>query len=300
MDQPRIERLLRLMKMLSSNVNYTVEELANKFDVSIRTMYRYIDTLKTSGFELTRYPGNVYKIGKMPKSAPDFEKLLYFSEEEAYILNKLIDRLDQSNTLKANLKSKLAAVYDHVDIADFVDRKFTAAFVDELGKAVRTKKKVILHNYESGNSHSIRDRLIEPFGFTRDFVDVWGYDLEDGHNKIFKISRIDDVEILDESWTAEKSHRKQGIDIFRMVGKNPVHIKWRISVLAKNLLIEEYPLAEKYLTCKGRDWLLETDVYNMLGACRFYLGLASEIKIVESEEFRAFVQNYIDANLRRI
>ena len=78
MDQPRIERLLRLMKMLSSNVNYTVEELANKFDVSIRTMYRYIDTLKTSGFELTRYPGNVYKIGKMTKSAPDFEKLLYF------------------------------------------------------------------------------------------------------------------------------------------------------------------------------------------------------------------------------
>ena len=67
MDQPRIERLLRLMKMLSSNVNYTVEELANKFDVSIRTMYRYIDTLKTSGFELTRYPGNVYKIGKMSK-----------------------------------------------------------------------------------------------------------------------------------------------------------------------------------------------------------------------------------------
>ena len=33
MDQPRVERLLRLMKMLSSNVNYTVEELANKFDV---------------------------------------------------------------------------------------------------------------------------------------------------------------------------------------------------------------------------------------------------------------------------
>ena len=85
-----------------------------------------------------------------------------------------------------------------------------------------------------------------------------------------------------------------------MVGKNPVHIKWRISVLAKNLLIEEYPLAEKYLTCKGRDWLLETDIYNMLGACRFFLGLASEIKIVDSEEFRTFVQKYIDTNLRKI
>lgn len=300
MDQPRIERLLRLMKMLSSNVNYTVEELAAKFNVSIRTAYRYLDTLKASGFELTKYPGNVYKLGKMPKAAPDFDKLIYFSEEEAYLLNKLIDRLDQSNTLKANLKSKLAAVYDHVDIAEFVDRKFTAASVDELGKAARAKKKVILHNYESGHSHTIRDRLIEPFGFTRDFIDVWGYDLEDGHNKIFKIARIEEVEILDEDWTSEKSHRKQGIDIFRMVGKNPVHIKWRISVLAKNLLLEEYPLSEKYLTCKGRDWILETDIYNMTGACRFYLGLSSEIKILESEEFRTFVKNYIDSNLTKI
>lgn len=45
---------------------------------------------------------------------------------------------------------------------------------------------------------------------------------------------------------------------------------------------------------------METDVYNMLGACRFYLGLASEIKIVDSEEFRAFVRDYIDKNLLKI
>ena len=30
MDQPKIERMLRLMKMMSGNTNYTIEELASK------------------------------------------------------------------------------------------------------------------------------------------------------------------------------------------------------------------------------------------------------------------------------
>ena len=30
MDQPRIQRMLRLMKLMSGNVNYTVDELAEK------------------------------------------------------------------------------------------------------------------------------------------------------------------------------------------------------------------------------------------------------------------------------
>ena len=43
MDQPKIERMLRLMKYMSGNVNYTIDELAEKLDMSYRTIYRYID-----------------------------------------------------------------------------------------------------------------------------------------------------------------------------------------------------------------------------------------------------------------
>lgn len=37
---------------------------------------------------------------------------------------------------------------------------------------------VILHNYESANSNVVRDRFVEPFGFTNDFIEVWSYDTE--------------------------------------------------------------------------------------------------------------------------
>ena len=49
MDQPNIERMLRLMKMMSDNTNYTIEELASKLEMSYRSVYRYIDTFKASG-----------------------------------------------------------------------------------------------------------------------------------------------------------------------------------------------------------------------------------------------------------
>lgn len=85
--------------------------------------------------------------------------------------------------------------------------------MQSLTAAARGKKKVILKDYESGNSHTIRDRHIEPYGFTTDYIDVCAYDLDDGHNKIFKINRIGSVEIQEESWTEEASHRKQGMDV---------------------------------------------------------------------------------------
>lgn len=48
MEQPKIERVLRLMKMMTGNTNYTVEDMAESLGVSYRTIYRYIETFKDS------------------------------------------------------------------------------------------------------------------------------------------------------------------------------------------------------------------------------------------------------------
>ena len=61
MDQPKIERMLRLMKMMSGNTNYTIDELAEKLGMSYRSAYRYIDTFKASGFVIEKLQKNVYK-----------------------------------------------------------------------------------------------------------------------------------------------------------------------------------------------------------------------------------------------
>ena len=50
MEQPRVERVFRLMRLMTGNVYFTVEELAEKLDTSYRSIYRYIDTFKELGF----------------------------------------------------------------------------------------------------------------------------------------------------------------------------------------------------------------------------------------------------------
>lgn len=67
MDQPKIERLLSLMKMQAGNKNYTIDELAERLGISYRSIYRYIDTFKDSGFVVEKLHSNVYRLGKMPK-----------------------------------------------------------------------------------------------------------------------------------------------------------------------------------------------------------------------------------------
>ena len=297
MDQPKIERLLRLMKMMSGSVNYSIDELSDKLEMSPRTIYRYIDTFKNAGFVVTKMYGNIYRLGKMPRNAPDLDRLIYFSEEEAVLVNSLIDSLSPSNSLKANLRDKLSVIYNSTSIADYVSDKSNAANIESLGEAMRDHRKAILRNYESGNSRTIRDRLVEPFGFTSDYVELWAFDLEDGRNKVFKVSRIEEVSLLEEEWTCGDKHQIQGRDVFHMSGDVPQRIRLQLSVRAKNLLFEEFPLARKDCHREGTSWILDTQVYGFAGACRFYVGLAEEIKILESDLFKDYVASYVKDNL---
>lgn len=293
MDQPKLERMLRLMKYLSGNVDYTIEELGRKLDMSPRTVYRYIDTFKSAGFAVTKMYGDVYKLGKMPRGSLELDKLIYFSEEEAFLVNSLIDRLAPTNVLKANLKQKLSAIYKSTGIAEYASSRGSAALVEALGNAITGRKKARLTAYESGHSHSVRDRYVEPFAFSSDFIDVWAFDLEDSRNKTFRISRIGgEVVVEDEGWTCEALHHRQPMDIFRTTGDVPTHIVVALSSMAKSLLLEEYPLAEKFIRTENGRTLLETDVYRLQGAGRFVAGLMGETEVLEGDALKAYLADY--------
>lgn len=298
MDQPKIERMLRLMKMMSGNINYTVEELGEKLGISYRSIYRYIDTFKSSGFVVEKLQKNVYKLGKMPRSYVDMKNLIYFSEEEAYIIDSLINGLDESNTLKIGLKKKLSAVYNFTTMVNYVHRKEIAERIELLGLAIRGKKKVILSGYESANSKRISDRYIEPFAFTTNCIDIWGYDTEKHENRIFKISRIGHVKVQEELWDYEDMHKSSKTDCFRMSGYEQTPVKLELGLQAKNLLLEEYPLAERDLRQEGKKWVLETMVSDMAGVGRFVIGLAHDVRVVDSPALTEYIKDFVTKHLQ--
>ena len=297
MDQPKIERMLLLMMLMSSKSDHTVEEISQRLGITTRSVYRYIETLRKVGFVVDKRQSNLYKLVKIPGISIDLNKLIYFSEEEAYIINSLINSLDGTNSLKTGLQKKLSAIYSLTSIADIITDKDSAENVESLGNAIRSKKKVILKNYESANSGTISDRTVEPFGFTTNYIDVWAYDLEKHRNKVYKISRVDSVEILTESWEHESEHNRPSADCFRMSGNRSIPVKLELSLRAKNLLLEEYPLAAKDLREIDDSWILETDVHDLAGVGRFVIGLSAEIKCIDSPELEKYIQEYAQKHI---
>ena len=286
------------MKMLTVNVDYTVDDLAERLDLSRRTVYRYIDTFRDAGFVIKK-SGQHIRLDKESPYFKDISQLVHFTEEEAVILRRAIESIDDTNMLKHNLKRKLYSVYDSKTLADTVVKGRNAGNVHALIEAIVERRQAVLRNYHS--AHSIRDRRVEPFGFTTNYVDVWCYDLEDGKCKIFKTARIDVVEVQPEGWMHAEEHREGCIDIFRMIGQSRIPVKLELGMLARNLLLEEYPLSERYISEKapGR-WLLETDVANLHGVGRFIAGLLDDIRIIAPVELKSYLIGYLDRHRRKL
>ena len=297
MDQPKIERLLRLMMMLTAN-KYTIEQLSNKLDMSPRTIYRYIDTFRNAGFLIKKNSDGRFRLDRESKYFKDISELVHFTEEEAYILKNAIESIDENNILKQNLKSKLYSVYNYKMIADCVVKGSNAKNVNSLVDAIELRQQVILKDYTSANSKTTTDRLVEPIGFTTNYIQLWAYEISSGETKTFKVSRIGGVEILEKEWEYESQHKKGYIDIFRMHGFNKFNVKLKLGVKAASLLKEEFPLAEKHLVehtdnNDSRYYILDLDVCSYEGVGRFVLGLLDDIEVIGSEDFKIFLKQRI-------
>ena len=140
----------------------------------------------------------------------------------------------------------------------------------------------------------MRDRRVEPFAFTTNYVQVWCFDTESQSCKLFKLSRIHSVEVLDTEWQHKELHQKDFIDIFRMNGKERHRVRLHLGILSRNLLLEEYPLAEKYIiSLDNGGWLLDTEVASYAGVARFVVGLMDDIKIVDTPELEQYIADYV-------
>lgn len=293
MDQPKIERLLRLMKLLTANSSYSVDELAERMSTSRRTIYRYIDTFRQAGFVIKKR-GEYIRLDKESPYFKDISQLVHFTQEEAIILRRAIENIDDTNLLKHNLKSKLYSVYDSGVLADTVVKGKNSSNVHTLIEAIEQQQSARLIGYQSAHGGVVRDRSVEPFAFTTNYVQVWCYDLEDGVCKLFKLSRIGRVELSEQPWRFAAEHREGFIDIFRINSGSPKRVKLELGILSYNLLLEEYPLAERDITELGGDrYLLDTLVSTYRGVGRFVVGLLDDIKIIDTPEFEEYLRNYI-------
>ncbi|MEA1875525.1 MAG: WYL domain-containing transcriptional regulator [Bacteroidota bacterium] len=295
-----VNRHVKLLLLLASAMWYSRSQLTERLHISERTFYRYLHNLRECGVVIEEQDGS-YRTLKIERPIKDLADLLYFSEEEAVILKDAIHSVDDNNELKTSLIRKLYSLYDFERVVETVVHRDHLPVIQNLIRAIKEKKQVIIRSYHSSHGNLIRDRLAEPFDFTTNYVSVWAFDPESRSSKTFKTARIREVDVTDNSWQYAEHHEKLPIDAFRVSGREKIQVKMRLSLRAYNLIIEEFPMVCSMIH-KLDDTHYQFDgwVYSLEGVGRFVMGLCDEIEIIYPAELKSLIKQKIEVFNKKI
>ena len=290
MRHDKLERELNLLLLLTENHNYTVPDICDRMGISRRNFYYYLEFFKLSGFKVE----NNKPFYRIRKDSPFFRKLdetVHFTEDEAITLRRILDKTDDNSVQVQRLKHKLDKLYD-LDILDNVELKEQLAHnVRQLYDAIKGRQTVVLVGYSSPHSNTVSDRTVEPYLFLNGNREIRCYEIASGMNKTFKLSRMQDVQLLDLLWSHEREHRQLYTDIFMFSGEQWLPIELRLGRLSASVLREEYPQAERYIEPDGDDhWRLAMNVCSYVGIGRFVMGLFEDIEVLGNDDFRTYLK----------
>ena len=289
---------LDLILLLTENRNYTAQEIADRLGITRRHLYNYFEYLRFSGFTLLK-AGAAYRLDR---SAPFFRKLhecMAISRDEAVYLLQLLADTSRSDHYAQAIRQKLVRQYGLADVRSPEVLSAISSNAAALKQAMGQRCMCTLHNYSSPHSHTVSDRIVEPFLFLNGGLDIRCHEISTHTNKTFKLARIGSVELLDVPWIAEKEHKDVFTDIFMFSGEQRLHVALRMGQLARNVLVEEYPAAEACIArCDDSHWTFEADMASYLGIGRFVLGLFRDIEVLGDDRFRAYIRQEVDEMTR--
>lgn len=158
---------------------------------------------------------------------------------------------------------------------------------DMLEKAKKEHKQAILYRYASANSKTVGDRRVEPYEFVCNGESIMCYDLDKKAIRQFKLSRISDVRVLEEEWKYEDQHIKAKTDVFDWTDMGAsYHICLDMGLRAMTYFCDIYANAKKEMFehVGNGVYRLDTTVYSLVPVKSFYLSMADEILIQDTED----------------
>lgn len=286
-------RWLDVIRAISGDKILSAPDIAKILGTSLRNAYYVVKALSAYGF-FVNHNRLGYNLDATSPFFKDINDSVGLNVDQAFYLYRMLIGKDVDNPMAAGIRLKLKRFY-HFDVLGG-NKKNYGPYTNYmlLQSAMKDHKCVVLHNYASSNSLTVRDRLVEPFMFLGEDTDVRAYEVESGRNKTFKISRISIVEILDKEWENVNKHRNAFTDMFMYSGEVRHHVLLRLDVSSYNCMQEEYP--HSIFSLRPDDdthWLFEADVANYEGIARFIMGLFDHIEVLEDDCLKKYLSDKI-------
>ncbi|MDW7691216.1 YafY family protein [Flammeovirgaceae bacterium SG7u.111] len=220
-EKPRLERLAEIMIQLQSKRLITAKEIAEKYKVSIRTVYRDIRTLENSGMPIVTEEGRGYSLINGYRLPP-----VMFTEEEANALitaeQLIIKNKDSSleeqyrnavlkikTVLRSSQKDKMELLSQRVHIRDNEENEKTSSYLMAIQSAITAYKLVDLE-YLSLQEEKTQ-RVIEPFALysTQDNWLLIAFCQMRKEFRTFRLDRIVKISIQKEQFEPHKMNLQE-------------------------------------------------------------------------------------------
>ena len=292
-------RLFRIVYALLDQGWCTAPELAEKLEVSVRTIYRDLDALSAAGIPVYTTQGKGGGIALLPEYVLD--NALLTTEEKEKILMALQD-LSAADETACDLLAKLGAVFQtqaadwiEVDFSDWKKGTLDQGVFNTIKAAIFRKVPVTFSYFGSSGSYTMQ--TVEPLKLVFKSKDwyLYGFCRLRGDFRFFKLTRIKDLTLGKETFT-----REMPVDPPRKIAPEAgalVTVKLRFSPEAAFRVYDEF--TDAVTTDEQGNLYVSADLPGNDVLFSYLLSFGSSVEVLEPASVREQIKEKLTAMLRR-
>ncbi len=248
----RIDRMLSIVVILLNRRRIKAQELADRFEVSLRTVYRDIEAINMAGIPIISNQGEGggyeipenYKLNKQYLSPSDMKSIMSAlkgvnaaldDKELELIYEKIQSLLPGSNEIKTNPGDEYIAF----DTMGWDNSDRYAKKIQILYNAIKSSQLIQINYVDSQGKSSLR--VIEPMTIIQKGFSwyVFGFCRKREEFRIFKLSRIKNVLNTEETFSRKKKNYRDLFEKFHTSGKM-VNMILRFSIRMKHIIEDSF------------------------------------------------------------
>ncbi|MBD2869165.1 helix-turn-helix transcriptional regulator [Paenibacillus arenilitoris] len=289
----RLDRLLGIALELMAKKRVTAAELAAKFEVSIRTVYRDVELINQAGIPVASFTG---ADGGFELLNGFFLTRQHFSVDDLSVIYTLLKAMERAmGGAVAPAMRKLASLNPELAnegscealILSINTSDYERNIVQELFRAVR-QSRVVRLAYTSA-SGTATERSVEPLNLLWE-KGVWyleGYCRSRRSKRYFRVSRIASLDVSEEMFVPRQIPDELERDEIQGIR---AHLRFDLTVRTR--VLEQFPGECKY---QGDCIDVHTTFYKKGYALSVIASYGTNVEIVSPAELRDYIIAHIEA-----
>ena len=296
----KIDRLFSIVQILTNKKMVTAGELAAHFNVSVRTIYRDIDILSANGIPIYCSQGKGGGISILDNYLID--KAILSDEEQKQVLLSLqsvnvTGQNDVGDSLVnlRNVFKKENTDWIEIDFSNWKQSDVENKIFEDIKHSI-INCRIIECSYFNTRGE-ISKRKIEPYKLVFKGYQwyVYGFCMMRNDFRFFKLTRIDDLVVLDETF-----ERKENISVSTKynTGNNEfIRVKMKISSRMAARVYDEFRKGN--IEFNGEYFIVETNIPNNEYLYTYFLAYGSDLEVLEPAEVRVEMQKLLEKIIKK-